>query len=391
MLAAVAEMRPSAVAPEKTDRNRQAVEFELLLACCRAELSGTGVAPHIRRDLDWAELLKMAEHHRVLPAIYAALHEHPEVTPAARSTIRERFRKHVQRSLRLSAELCRILQAFEAHGIETLPYKGPTLAHYLFGDVTMRQFGDLDVLVHVSDVLSAGAVLQSLGYTRNLGLSPRHEKEYLRVSNELGFGCELGANLIELQWQILPRWFAIEFDIESLFSRSTRMKFEGRCIRALAKEDLMLILCAHAAKHEWEQLGMVRDVAKLARLDLDWKWITSEACRLGISRIVTISLLLARDLLECEFSAVVFGRASGQLAELFESRFRACEYADTKSLAYFWDLLSLRERWRDRARTVCRLALTPNVGEWNSVAIPGRFSGLYRGVRILRVCGRFLT
>jgi len=77
-------------------------------------------------------------------------------------------------------------------------------------------------------------------------------------------------------------------------------EIEGMRVRTLCNEDLLLVLCVHAAKHCWSQLGMVRDIAALARFDLDWRWVTSEARRLGIARIISVSLELARLLLKLE-------------------------------------------------------------------------------------------
>ena len=62
---------------------------------------------------------------------------------------------------------------------------------------------------------------------------------------------------------------------------------------------MMLVLCVHAAKHEWAQLGMIRDIATLAESSLSWRWIQTEAQRLGILRILNISLRLSRDLFHC--------------------------------------------------------------------------------------------
>jgi Uncharacterised nucleotidyltransferase len=71
--------------------------------------------------------------------------------------------------------------------------------------------------------------------------------------------------------------------MEPLFQRSVEYEFEGMRARTLCNEDLMLVLCVHAAKHEWFQLGMVRDIAALARLELDWQWTMFEAGRLESS------------------------------------------------------------------------------------------------------------
>src|SRR6478736_3812724 len=97
--------------------------------------------------------------------------------------------------------------------------KGPALAHLLYGDAAARQFGDLDFLVPPGEVNRAVATLRELEYEKNLRLSPRQEKAYLRSGYEYVFGRGTERNLVELQWNLLPRFYAVDMDIEHLFAR----------------------------------------------------------------------------------------------------------------------------------------------------------------------------
>jgi len=51
-------------------------------------------------------------------------------------------------------------------------------------------------------------------------------------------------------------------------------------------------------------------------------------------------------------------------------------------------MLRLRERTRDQLRFAARLALTPSVGEWQSVGLPAPLFPLYRVVRLFRLAKR---
>ena len=179
---------------------------------------------------------------------------------------------------------------------------------------------------------------------------------------------------------------------ESLFKRSAESDFEGMRVRTLCNEDLMVVLCVHAAKHQWSQLGMVRDVATLAQLGLDWQWIMAEARRLGIERIVAVSLELARTLLGLELpQALGFHPAildAEVLAGNIAKRMSQGEEPDTQSMRYFGLMMNLRERSRDRARFAWRLALTPGVSDWQAIALPEWASSFYRAVRVMRLAQR---
>jgi hypothetical protein len=362
-------------------------EFELVLACCDPARR-SDVTSLLTPDLDWQRVLESAEHHRLIPPMHAALAGKNGVP----STLRVRAHKHAWRVLHFTVELQKIARLFEHRGIEFLAHKGPALAQLLYGNPAMRQFGDLDVIVRVRDFARAKAALIDSGYDAALRLSPRQQKSFLRSGYECSFGLNSERNLVELQWQIVARFCSMNFDIEALFSRSIQINLDGVPLRTLGREDLLLVLCVHAAKHEWAQLGMLRDIAALTNFNLDWKWILAEARRLGILKILLVSLQAANELFNISLPTQL-PPPTDATAELVSSLLTALQQnyePNTESLQYFRAQLRTRERWRDRARFVWRLATIPSVEEWQAVQIPDRYFGLYRTVRIARLIKRFV-
>lgn len=366
-----------------------APELELLLAC---SWPVSDREPHLAAilglQLNWDSVLRLADHHRLLPALHAALGARDDVPASIRSAISARFQNHERRVLRFNAELARIWRQFERYGIPALAHKGAALGQLLYADPAQRQFGDLDCLVRAADVPRARSALQELGYTQKIHLSARQEKKYLRSGYEHVFGINADHNLVEVQWQIVPRFYSIHFDMEALFARSVELDLDGLRLRTLVKEDQMLVLCVHAAKHEWMQLAMLRDIATLARSDLNWDWIGGEARRLGIARILSVSLLLAQRLLGLNVPQLFqHNRDGGPVAEVESALIRGAD-PDPETAAYFRRMMRLRERWQDRVRLILRLTTTPSVGEWQTVRIPDSCFPLYHGVRALRLLRR---
>jgi hypothetical protein len=80
----------------------------------------------------------------------------PEAVPKANlAQLRNYFHANAQRNLFLTQELLKLLTLFKTNGISAIPYKGPVLAVAVYGNLALRQFGDLDILVHKRDVLRA--------------------------------------------------------------------------------------------------------------------------------------------------------------------------------------------------------------------------------------------
>jgi hypothetical protein len=300
------------------------------------------------------------------------------------------------RNLRLAAELIHILNCLERAGITAIPYKGPVLAELLYGDLARRDFSDLDVLVAAKDLGGAKTALASIGFEPHFELAGARQQAFVRDGYECTYDGPAGRNLLELQWQLAPRFFAVDFDMTAIFARAQTVSMAGRSVCTLAAEDLLPAVCVHAAKHLWGRLGWLRDIAALAEHGgFVWEQVLGEAERLGIARIVAVSLLLARNLLDATLpdAATEFANqdpASRQLAAQVAAHIPVAQEFSTESLAYFGWMLRLRERFSDRRRFLTRLAFTPSLGEWAWVPLPDGLFPLYRVVRMARLSTRLL-
>jgi len=165
-------------------------------------------------------------------------------------------------------------------------------------------------------------------------------------------------------------------------------------LRTLCDQDLMLVLCVHAAKHGWKQLSWLCDIAQLARSRaLDWAALLAQAQKLGVARIVSVTFLLAQKLLGATVPALLNlegdAKAEGLALRILQQIVTEEEF-DPESLAYFRLMLELRERGRDRASFLWRLCVTPGVGEWSAIQLPRPLFPLYRVVRVCRLARRLV-
>ena len=346
--------------------------------------------------LDREKMLRLAEHHRLLPRVYEQLSRHGDVPAEFLESLRVKYQTSGRQALWLTGELIRIMHDFESRGIPVLPYKGPTLAEMLYADVTLRQFGDLDLLVHAGDVTRAKAALADLGYRTSAPFSEREERAYRASGYEYAFNSAHGRNLVELKWQILPRFYSAEFDVDAMFSRAATASVGGRSLSTLSAEDLLLVLCVHAAKHAWSQLAMLADLVQLAKRSLDWGMIEKQSSDLGIRRILAVNFLLAHKLLGAGLPEVVerslrTDPAIAVLAHRIIGMLAGSAESDAEPGGYFPLMMRLREHWMDRSRFLWRLIFTPAAGDWSAVRLPARLFSLYRVVRMFRLGAKLLA
>ena len=391
----IANSRPVLTGPVETGMPGISPEFELLLnSCARRFKVGEGL---LARPYQWKQLINLAQQHGLIPQLYSFLARYREQVPSQDfAVLRSKYEENVRKALWFGAELVRILGHLEEHGIKAMPYKGPALAQMLYGDVTRRQFGDLDILVFPKDVMAAKDALLALGYMLDIRLKAREERAYLSTGYEFPFAGADGPHLVELQWRILPRFYSVDFDIADLFKRAEQVSLGGRLFSTLGLDDLLLVLCVHAAKHVWVQLSWLREIAELAESPrIDWDFVWEGASTLGIQRIVALNFLLAQDLLGLALPDPIQGWLEKDCvcqilkADLLRIITGGLHY-DTESLAYFRLMIRLRERGSDKARFLWRLICTPGIGEWSAVPLPARLSALYYIVRLGRLATKVI-
>jgi hypothetical protein len=375
-----------------------ASEWSILLAACSAtppEEKQSRLESLLRQPVRWKCLFGLADQHGIQPLLYQSLLGLKDAVPAEEMNwLKQRYQTNVYKNLLLSRELTRILEHLSALGIAVMPYKGLALAEALYGNITLRQAGDIDLIISPKDLPRIRRAVAELGYTPHAPLSEDEERAYLKSGYECAFDSVAGRNLLEVQWAIQPRFYAVDFEMDGLFQRAVALSVAGYSTKTLSSADSLLVLSAHAAKHVWGRLVWLCDIARLMALpDLEWDWIAEQARNLGITRIVSVTMLAANLLLDVPIAAPAgFPRdsAAQPLVEEIQSYITNDVSFDVESLSYFRLMMRLRERAADRLRFLGRLVFTPGPSEWQAVRLPRPLFPLYRLVRLSRLAARAL-
>ena len=124
-----------------------------LLVCCARTRNEPRIAQEIRElaagPLDWDFLLTSAAENSILPLLARQLSAAAAdiVPPSQLERLKIGARANAVRCLVLTAELIKITDLFRSQAIQAMPYKGPILAVQAYGDVTLREFDDLDIIL----------------------------------------------------------------------------------------------------------------------------------------------------------------------------------------------------------------------------------------------------
>jgi hypothetical protein len=272
-------------------------QWALLLECAKPHPDPEPWAERLRVPLDWAALIAFAEDHGVLGLMAARLANCDEnvISVENRDRLHAWRRAHTLFTMNLTAEMFRLFDSFAAGGIEALVIKGPVLSARCYGDPGLRQYGDLDLVVRDRDILRSTELMISIGYEPSVPVAAIKAK---KIPGEYVFRQSSTKLLVEFHTELTFRYHPRPLPLESLFKRQVRVNIDAREIPALSAEDELILICIHGAKHFWEKLSYIADVAALvSKQELDWGRVKSAAEEVGGERMLYVGLQLAADVL----------------------------------------------------------------------------------------------
>ena len=248
---------------------------------------------------DFESLFLLADEHGIIPHLSASLGAASDLRlpDSFLATLRERQRVHLLFTLTMTAELFRILDLLRKSAIEALVVKGPVIALRAYGDPAARRYVDLDLLLRHSNVQSAAEMLIAAGYESRV---PVEAIRAGKIPGEYLFRRPGTSAVFELHTERTFRYYPRPIPIEKYFHRKTTLQLDGHPVPVLSAEDEFVLISIHGAKHFWERLMWISDVAAMVanHPELDWQRICQSAKDVGAERMIRVALLLAQQCLQ---------------------------------------------------------------------------------------------
>jgi len=379
-------------------------EHQLLLYCARLRL-----APNDRErlralassGLNWDEVLQETRRQSIIPFLYHHLQGQcvDLVPPKLLDTLRDEYVRVAAASMALAAELCAITKLLEGQGVASLPYKGPVLALQAYGDIALRTFTDLDLLVRRCDVSTAREILGSRGYSPIDELTLAQERAILRFEHNLPLVNSTGDIVVELHWSVAPAAFTFPIRMEGLWERAAPMSLGGQSTRGICVDDLILLLSVHGARHAWSAIEWISGIAELIRQpgNVRWDRVIRDAEQLHVARIVRLGVALANNLLDAPIPAPVRRWIDHDLriprlvawvaARLFTPTDRD---SATHQWAVFQFEMAVKDGAREQMRDGFRRVMYPAANDWAAAGLPDALFPLYYLIRPGRLLARYL-
>jgi hypothetical protein len=175
------------------------------------------------------------------------------------------------------------------------------------------------------------------------------------------------------------------------------VRFDGHDVPALSTEDELILISIHGAKHFWERLMWIADVAALvSQQTIDWDRAMGAAREVQAERMLRVGLLLAKNTLGARLPVEVVNevRADRAAVRIATQIARRLPVVDAEPFGLFG-----RAAFRMRMRAgllpgvayLLRLSLSPTEEDWVAGAEerrPRMLDAIIRPFRLARKYGR---
>jgi hypothetical protein len=284
--------RPTAAAPE----------FDLLLATACTIPDHSRIHTLIANRIDWRAFTDLATFHGVRPLVYRSLQAvcWSQLPAPFQSEWHETARSLTIKTLFIAGEMLRIAAEFRSAEIPVAVLKGSVIAEIAYGDISLREFSDIDLLLHPPDLAPAMPIFERLGYrpawNRDLATTTsflRHVGECRLVNPQLQID-------IDLHWRVATKATALAPSLSDFPSGFQPITIAGSPVLSLALSDLPLYLAAQGGWDQWRDLRRLCDLAEFLRRHphADWQPSLNAARRLGGLRSMLTGLALASSMLD---------------------------------------------------------------------------------------------
>jgi hypothetical protein len=370
------------------------IEFALLCSVARPRPDLDKAWELLQKDVDGDVLFSLAARHGVRPQLAIALTElaSSSGSHALRRQLEDFQQQHLLRSLTIAGELVTVAAALTEAAIAFAAFKGPVLALQLYGDLSRREYADIDLAVPASQAEPAERVLAAMGYGSSQG-DPEFRRTFLWHQRQTELTRNGFDSSIDLHWDFTADPLPFPLAPGEIWSNLSAVEIGGGTIPALAGEELALVLAGHGTKEAWLNLVWVCDFAMLAetRPELDWSKLYQRARRRGSGDSVLLAFLMANRLLDAPMPPVIASLVAGRsrvtrAADSLVSGLRQARPVGAKR-PHLQDLL-LCDNLRDRVWSGLKLVMMPTPGDYAAMKLPRALWRLYWLTRPFRLAAK---
>lgn len=385
-------------------------ELHFLVNCCKAEPSDDNIKEILSYlnslNLDISTLIRLANQHGILPLVYKTIKKLSQFDSSILKTkilieLKSHYISISQRNMLMSAELIRIMKLLEENNIKALSFKGPTLSQMAYGDITLRQYSDLDVLVDEMDLYQAAELIVAQNYEPMGSIEFLKNPAKLHVEKNYEFYGRKNGIKVEIHWRLINSSFLKKFKDYDVFETYQETKINQTTIPTLDTKILLLYLCNHGASHMWERIEWIVDIDRLIKAEetsWDWDEILNLASTLQSKTSLLLGLSLSKKLFNTSLPLNVQSQLNNtQISKLvifildtLNSDLISKDHTShEKNLTVFQFHLALQDSLSTKASLIIQTLFGYSDRDVMMVNLPKSLFFLYYPLRIVRIIDKY--
>jgi hypothetical protein len=298
-----------------------APQIKFVITSSKAKLSQSDIeyirdyiSKYIIDDMTVDDTIATISRHGLIPLVYHTLRDLSsdiDIPSTLLSKLQARYKLIAQKNMLMSAELIRIVKLLEENHIKAIPFKGAILSQLIYSDITLRQFGDLDILVNSDELFKTYQILSKLGY--DIYGNPLFLKDplWIKASKDMTFYHKTKKVVIELHWKLFHNSFA-KNSID-IWQNTDHIKIKNQEFNTLNNDILLAYLCIHGSRHLWERLEWLVDIDRLIRVQtIDWMQVIKTAKTFQSSNMLYLGLNIVYSLYHTPLPSDIIDKISNQ-------------------------------------------------------------------------------
>jgi SAM-dependent methyltransferase len=369
------------------DTQKMSPELELILraALPKNAENESRIRTLLDEGVNWNEALACAIHHDLGSFLYERFRnlDKCDLAQDQREAMAELATDMGRIDLAFLGEMLRLCRLFETAKIPAIPRNGPALAWLGNPYLELRNYTDLDFIVSQRYMPQVISLLRASGYSPQFDASEVQAGQQRQIPSRYAFLHDSTYHLLGLRTERNLRDFSHPLNLNEMNSRTVQLEIGGQRVRTFSVEDTLVMLCVQGAKHFWERLSRIVDVANLVIAQpVDWGLAMRIAADLECSRLLLLGLSLAHDVAEVTLPNSVLEEAQRDANVRWLTRMVRKQYSNNTGLslggwqrAHFW--MRSRDGFWKGLRHISSLGISLQGRDGKTVPLSSLLSPLY--------------
>lgn len=199
--------------------------------------------------VDWEEVVRNLIERGVGPLFYSKiklLSNGKFIPDDAVDKLKQSYYLTLSRGMVMYSVFRKAVETLKTNGIEVIALKGVYLAEMLYGDIALRQFSDIDLLIKEEDGAKSKTMLKKAGFKSSKSLD-----EVLEVKNNVLHYPPVILNNVSVELHLRLHKYSESYNIQtdSVWNNSIPTTIQGLELKVPDLIDMLIHVCVHLDKH----------------------------------------------------------------------------------------------------------------------------------------------